>query len=39
MTNVRKESQEKAAAVTEQARRQPRLYWNGLELEPPVRAA
>jgi hypothetical protein len=31
--------EERAAAVTEQARRQARLYWNGLELQPPACAA
>jgi hypothetical protein len=31
--------EEKAAAATEQARRQARLYWQGLELQPPACAA
>jgi hypothetical protein len=31
--------EERAAAATEQARRQARLYWNGLELHPPACAA
>jgi len=31
--------EERAVAATEQARRQGRLYWNGLELQAPVRAA
>ena len=31
--------EERAAAATEQARRQARLYWNGLELQAPARAA
>jgi hypothetical protein len=31
--------EERAAAATKQARRQARLYWTGLELHPPARAA
>jgi hypothetical protein len=31
--------EERAAAATEQARRQARLYWNGLERQPPACAA
>jgi hypothetical protein len=31
--------EERAATATEQARRQARLYWNGLEVELPARAA
>ena len=31
--------EEKTAAATEQARRQARLYWNGLERQPPACAA
>lgn len=31
--------EERAAAATEQARRQARLYWKGLELQPPACAA
>jgi hypothetical protein len=31
--------EERAAAVTEQARRQARRYWQGLELHPPACAA
>jgi hypothetical protein len=31
--------EERAAAATAQARRQGRLYWNGLELQPPACAA
>jgi hypothetical protein len=31
--------EERAAAVTEQARRRARLYWNSLALQPPARAA
>jgi hypothetical protein len=31
--------EERAAASTEQARRQARLYWKGLQLQPPACAA
>jgi len=31
--------EERAAAAAEQAHRQARLYWNGLEAETPARAA
>ena len=31
--------EERAAAATEQARRQARLYWHGLDLQPPACAA
>jgi hypothetical protein len=31
--------EERAAAATEQARRKARLYWRGLELQPPACAA
>ena len=31
--------EERAAAATDQARRQARLYWKGLELQPPACAA
>ena len=31
--------EERAATATEQAQRQARLYWNGLEAQPPACAA